>query len=357
MKKNISALLFVFLSPLLFITFATETQGGIPNVSGITVTDVSTRSFSVIWQADEPGFADLLVYDDEAGATIDEYAKIHPHLIQNGDAAIVEAAENNGVMKVTVTGLLPDTTYYFQTVTTSKSTGEINRFPQTAPLPGVTTERFSSRTILYNEKKTAYSNDILVHECYLPDTITPAAGTLLVVEVEEGKHPVSAFVGDGLPAPFAAVDLNNIFPKPKFPEDYAAFADSFGIPACSGSSCSWDTDDDGDIDGKDLASFILDWSRSGRNIFLAGWEPVTVTQFMGIYGKKQDHLFVPENFRQAEFKKASVTHPCKWDENGDGDVDGADLALFAADRNDFTEADFGGFVAEFGDTRCLVSHQ
>jgi hypothetical protein len=186
MKKCLFTPLVAFFVPVFLLAFANKTLSGMPIVTNFMVTDVSPRSFSVIWETNEPSFADLLVFDDEEGFTVSESARIHPHFLRSGDISIRDAAENNGVMKVTVTGLLPHTTYYFQTVTTSKSTGEINRYPQSAPFPKVTTERVASRTFLSGEKKSAYSNDILVHECYLPDTVTPAVGTLLVVE-ERGK--------------------------------------------------------------------------------------------------------------------------------------------------------------------------
>ena len=88
---------------------------GIPDVSHVMVTDVTTVSFSVIWASSEASTADLEVYEDAAGTiAVSDYV-ITPHPVNNGDAAIQTAAEDNGVMKVMVTGLEADTTYYFQT--------------------------------------------------------------------------------------------------------------------------------------------------------------------------------------------------------------------------------------------------
>jgi hypothetical protein len=41
---------------------------------------------------------------------------------------------------------------------------------------------------------------------------------------------------------------------------------------------------------------------------------------------------------------------CAWDDNGDGDVDGSDLAVFI---DIFDMADVGAFAAEFGRADCL----
>ena len=96
----------------------------VPEVSHVMVTDVTTVSFSVIWATSEGSTADLDVYEDAAGTVLAAGALITPHPVNDTAMAdtIRTAAEDNGVMKVRVTGLDADTTYYFRTATTSKST-------------------------------------------------------------------------------------------------------------------------------------------------------------------------------------------------------------------------------------------
>jgi len=187
---------------------------GVPEVSHVMVTDVTTRSFSVIWAASEPSTASLAVYKDEDGnesAVADE--DIIPHPIGSGDDAIRTAAENNGVMKVMVTGLEPDSTYYFMTITTSDG---VSYYPDAAPFISVTTESETVRTYESGGDVLPFSNDLIIEPCYLDDGATFAEGTLLLATVAGGSHPITAFVGDGVDSPNAVIDLNNVFSRDTF---------------------------------------------------------------------------------------------------------------------------------------------
>lgn len=188
--------------------------GGVPEVSHVMVTDVTTTSFSVIWAASEPSTADLEVYEEEAGTEAADYAVITPHPIESGDEdirmAIKTAAEDNGVMKVRVTDLEPDTTYYFTTITISTSPDNTTTYYPDAAM-AVTTESETVRTYESGEDILPFSNDLIIEACYLDDGVTFAEGTLLVATVEGANHPITAFVGDGVDPPYALIDLNNVF--------------------------------------------------------------------------------------------------------------------------------------------------
>ncbi len=186
--------------------------GGVPEVSHVMVTDVTTTSFSVIWAANEASTAGLEVYADENGSSLVD-ALITPHPIESGDDTIKTAAENNGVMKVRVTGLAPDTTYYFKTSTTSKSSTDTTYNPSAAPFTPVTTESETVRTYESGGDILPFSNDLIIEACYLNDGTTPAEGTLVLATVAGGSHPITAFVGDGVDSPYAIIDLNNVFSR------------------------------------------------------------------------------------------------------------------------------------------------
>ena len=145
-------------------------------------------------------------------------------------------------------------------------------------------------------------------DCYFSDGVTPAAGTLLVAEVEGCDYPVSGFAGEGVSLPAAYVDLNNLF---------------------SG--------------------------QNHKNMPLYGGEKLTLIQFMGIYGLETAHYFVPVNGQLAEMQSPTSFSPCDGDFDDDGDVDGSDLAVFAnafgysSDDPDYsTDCDFNddGYVNE-----------
>ena len=185
-----------------------------PAVKDFFVTDVTPRSFSVVWASAEASRIDipfLSVYSDPDGLVPVLDAEVTPHPVENGSTVIQAFAEENGVMKVRVKGLEPDTTYYFQTTTTSKLSGETTLHPEGPPFPEVTTEKRCSRSSESGEDVVPFSNDLVYAECYFDDGVTPSEGTLLIATVEGGNYPVSAFVGDGIDPPFALIDLNNIF--------------------------------------------------------------------------------------------------------------------------------------------------
>lgn len=186
--------------------------GNGPEVRYVMITDVTTRSFSVIWAASEPSTAGLEVYQDEDGtvsAVTDE--DIIPHPMRSGDDTIRTAAEDNGVMKVRVTGLAPDTTYYFKTITTSNLSTDTTYNPGAAPFTSVTTESETVRTYESGGDILPFSNDLIIEPCYLDDGTTPAEGTLLLATVAGGSYPITAFVGDGVELPYGLIDLNNVF--------------------------------------------------------------------------------------------------------------------------------------------------
>jgi hypothetical protein len=183
------------LAALLFLCcMPTIAPAGQPAVSQVTVTDVIPRAFSVFWVSSEPSTCDLLVYDDQGeelltDETVSESASHHP-------------AEDVGVMKVRVMELEPDTTYYFQTVTTSKSDGKVTTYPP-EPMP-VQTEVSAGPV----------DNDLLAHRILKSDGVTPGQGALLIAEVDEGSYPISGWLGNagnGELAPYVLVDLNNTY--------------------------------------------------------------------------------------------------------------------------------------------------
>jgi len=185
-----------------------------PAVKDLFVTDVTTQSFSAVWASAEASRIDfpfLFVYSDPDGFVPVIDIEVTPHPVENGSGVIPVFAEDNGVMKVRVTGLGPDTTYYFQTITTSKITGETTLFPAAPPFPSVTTEKRSSRSKESGDDIVPFTNDLIYTECYFDDNVTPAEGTLLIATAEGANYPVSAFVGDGVDPPLALIDLNNMF--------------------------------------------------------------------------------------------------------------------------------------------------
>jgi chitodextrinase len=205
MKALLNRIIF-----LISIIIAVHAYAGTPQVSQIMTTDVTTKSFSVIWISSEPAMAALKVFNGPDCVTPSGTAVITAYPILSGASTIQTAAKNRGIVKVMVTGLLPDTEYCYQTVTTSESTSEQIISPD-VPVK-VTTEKRTISDHQVSSNRFPIANDVIAYPVYDKDFLTPAAGGILVVDlVDVGSYPATGFVGDGVVLPNSIVDLNNIF--------------------------------------------------------------------------------------------------------------------------------------------------
>jgi len=303
------------------VVLASSGNAATPEVSNVLVTDVTPVSFSVIWSSSEACTSNVNIFMDEEGNEPATGVTIVSQPVKNGEMSIAIAAEGNGVMKVFVGGLEQDTTYYYQTVTTSKSSGHITYHPESAPMIQVTTASRASRTEVNANLEVPFTNDLILQDCYLPDGVTPAHGSLIVAYAEGAYYPVSNFMGDGVASPQCYVDLNNLF-------------DPLTL----------------------------------ENKPLYGGEWLLLTRFMGLNGIEMAPFEIPVNDQLAEMKPPQATLRCLCDFDKDGDVDGDDLARFIADAerddcNGDCPADFNGdrkvdawdlqlVVPDFGSTEC-----
>ncbi|UCD80395.1 MAG: hypothetical protein JSW26_02900, partial [Desulfobacterales bacterium] len=161
-------------------------------VDHVMVTDVTSDGFSVIWQASEPSTCSLEVYD-ETGALLSNLAKV-------SESRLYPPAEDIGVMKVTVNGLEADRTYYFQTLTISKASGQVLYTPVYPQVFEVITESADAAVV----------NDLIKQKIF-DENGYAADGALLVASVTGGDYPVTAWVGQDMASPWARVDLNRIY--------------------------------------------------------------------------------------------------------------------------------------------------
>ena len=160
------------------------------------VTDVTPVHFSVVWTTSEPTTASVSVFLDAEGTIPYIEAVVH------SESADHPPAEDIGVMKVRVLNLKPDSTYFFQTKSVTKGNNTCFLYPNSPPFPELKTEK---ETIVV-------SNDVLARQVLQSDG-SPAMGTMLIAEVEGSSYPITGWVGDGVPAPWALVNLDNIYSK------------------------------------------------------------------------------------------------------------------------------------------------
>jgi hypothetical protein len=158
----------------------------------LMVTDVTPVQFCVVWATSEPAFGSLNVFLDPEATT--------PYMeaVVISQSAKHPPAEDIGVMKVKVVGLKPDTEYFFQTETIAKDDNAV----YLSPLKRVRTEKAS----------IIVRNDVLVHKVGIGEN-RPALGTLVIASADKASHPVSGWVGDGVPDRWAAIDTNNFYDR------------------------------------------------------------------------------------------------------------------------------------------------
>ena len=161
-------------------------------VDHITVTDVTAEGFSVIWQVTKPSTCSLEIYD-EMGVLLSNLDIV-------SESALHPPAEDIGVMKVSVSGLAANTTYYFQVKTTAKANGLVLLTPLYPEMLEVVTE--SADAIVVNDS---------IKQMIYDENGIPADGALLVASVTGGDYPVTAWVGQDLVSPWGRVDLNRIY--------------------------------------------------------------------------------------------------------------------------------------------------
>lgn len=173
-------------------------------VFDIQPTDVTTRAASVVWVSDEPVLsANVRVFSDINGTT-----EITSSLTLAVVSAQFPPAHDNGIVKVDIIGLSPNTPVYIQTETTTVL-GLIQE-PAMGPFIEIVS---ATETIKANTSNQPIVNDLIRHQLFAPDNVTAAAGTLILLKANGvSTYPISAFMNEGgFQAPDAIVDMNNLF--------------------------------------------------------------------------------------------------------------------------------------------------
>ncbi|MEW5744163.1 MAG: hypothetical protein AB1805_01805 [Nitrospirota bacterium] len=181
----------------LLLSLGSEGEAGVPVISRLEVTDVTTRSFSVFWITSEPSIPSLLVYQSDCATPASEVQ------------ISVASSDATGIQKATAAGLLPDTNYCFQTATTLRSTGDTAVFP---PSPVVVkTERTVARFVQQETKLVPFANDLLrIPPVYLPAPADSPEGIIAMLSIlgSRSARPLSVFFAG--PSDHYA-NLNNLF--------------------------------------------------------------------------------------------------------------------------------------------------
>lgn len=193
------------------------------------VTDVTTRSISVVWTKDAAVTSSMcaLVVKDSTNTAINTN-----QIALESDAAALA----RGIVKFEVIGLEDDSTYSYE----AKHNGSV------FASGSVTTEKFRGLASFDPNINDIVANDILHVPVYNTDNVTPALGALVMAEIYQdaactttllSDSPITGWVGVGMPGDvstlnttpniygsyynpnnvcykdFAAINMNNLFAR------------------------------------------------------------------------------------------------------------------------------------------------
>ena len=180
---------------------AATTWAAGPRLRDIHVADVTPTAFTVVWSTNAASTGNLQVFADVLGTVPVTGAQIEPAFVLGSDASVAVTAGDLGVLRIRVSGLAPQTPYFFRTVTTPKAGGASVVVPASGAALSVVTE-----TASFPETANGLGAEVVQ-----ANGTTPQPGAVMLVRLPGGSHPLSAIAQDGYPGALAAVDLANLY--------------------------------------------------------------------------------------------------------------------------------------------------
>lgn len=176
---------------------------GICAIVDSQVADVTTKSFSVAWLADSAALsASLHVYKDQFGAG-EELDVIQRYAGASGGDSLID-----GIAAIVVSGLEPDTNYFYRLDVNFLS--GLESYPQFTPLPSVKTQ--VSRTFSDMFGQPIVNNIVFGTINYAPGSVSGFGSILLIGIPSVSNYPLSATVSyEGNEMSLAQINLNNLF--------------------------------------------------------------------------------------------------------------------------------------------------
>jgi len=195
-----------------------------PVLSNLLVTDVTDRSFSLIWTSDQAGQEIVEVYNDSSGTQLVNGLNVSEYSVFTGNPAndgtnrqqsinsIVQAAKALGIYQALVTGLDPNTNYYIKFGIQSDATSDITLCPDAGAVLCPDAHAGLIPVVMQSQpNRTSSTPGVFLNDYLLNLNLLAKAGELVVIGTETSSYPVSAYIGDGVPEPYALIDMNNLF--------------------------------------------------------------------------------------------------------------------------------------------------
>lgn len=179
-----------------------------PSILLPQVADVTTKSISMVWLTDTNGSPSVEVfYDKEAKLPV---TGIEINVLSVTSSTVRLAALESGTIKVVVNGLAPSTKYYARAV--MRDDANSSSVSYSVPIE-LTTATKVLTVHQYGSIINGLTNGLPVFHVYVrPSEATKAGiGSLLIAKVDGAMYPITAYIGDGITAPGAILDLNNLY--------------------------------------------------------------------------------------------------------------------------------------------------
>lgn len=176
-------------------------RGAGPLLRDIIVTDVTPTSFSVVWTVQGASTGTVQVFGDVMGTAPVIGAVVTPWALTGSDPTVGVAGEDLGVLRVRVSGLAPETPYFFRTSTTAKAGGAATIVPASGAALSVV-------TVTASFPEAANGLGAALRQS---NGTTPQPGAVLLVRLPGTSFPLSAVAQDGYAGAVAVVDLGNLY--------------------------------------------------------------------------------------------------------------------------------------------------
>jgi hypothetical protein len=167
-------------------------------ITNISIVNITPASFSVVW-ASSPGVTPAISVYSDSGGTVSLAGQVgvkwyplhtgdptltNSYYRRQNQSLIQHATINQGIVQVRVSGLAPNTTYYYRLQVTDTN-GQNTIWPVSGALPSVT---------------TAVENDFVVESRQLILTVpgTDPAGSIVILSNTNTSSELAAVVGDGV---------------------------------------------------------------------------------------------------------------------------------------------------------------
>ena len=184
----------------------------VPETVSLRVTDVTPRSFCLVWMSNQEVAPAVEVFAD-AGMTEDLTSDLKVEVMPDLSAQVREATDAKFIYRVRISGLQADTGYFVRSL--GQDVNDVTSVGYSALESVQTANRVTSYRTDDEGNLATMNADLLAFPVYVrpqdKEDAFAGIGDLLLLETSQAVYPVTAIAGEGIPAGEAVIDLNNLF--------------------------------------------------------------------------------------------------------------------------------------------------